>query len=42
VGDHQLHPRGESSRVAKNVALAITIAVLLVMLVAIASHIVTK
>lgn len=37
-GDHQLSPRVEASRVAKNVVLAIAIAILLATLVAIASH----
>ena len=36
--DHELSPRGGASRVAKNVALAITITILLVIFVAIASH----
>ena len=37
-GDHQLRPHGEVSRVAKNVVLAITITILLVILVAIVSY----
>ena len=37
-GDHQLSPRRESSRVAKNVVLAITITILVVIIVAIVSH----
>ena len=37
-GGHQLSPRGEASRVAKNVALAIVIATLFATLVAIVSH----
>lgn len=37
-GDHRLSPTGETSRVAKNVALAITIVILLVILVAVVSH----
>jgi hypothetical protein len=42
AGDHQLSPRGQCSRAAKNVAFATIIAVLLVMLAAMASHILTK
>jgi hypothetical protein len=37
-GGHQLSPHGEASRVARNVALAIAIGILLVTLVAIVSH----
>jgi hypothetical protein len=37
--DHELSLRGGASRVAKNVVLAITITILLVILVAIASHV---
>jgi hypothetical protein len=37
-GDHQIGPHGDVSRVAKNVVLAITITILLVILVAIVSH----
>jgi len=36
--DHELSPRGGASRVAKNVVLAITITILLVILVAIVSY----
>jgi hypothetical protein len=37
-GDHQLRPRRESSRVAKNVVLVIVIVTVLVIIVAIVSH----
>lgn len=37
-GDHQLRPRGESSRIAKNVVVVIVILTILVTIVAIISH----